>query len=287
VTRPKNADGTSALLRAKKPTAAPPDFTEAQRSCRTASEREQLALVLSARWTAQELHEFARLHYFKNGKDYPTASSYRRAIGDLANHYRGFDAYSKLSDYPHKWLKLFRKGGSKPLPPRRDGLLKRVRGNGPKVTSGEYAWHGHTEEFRSLIEQQAREYFRIAPELPLHLKAWAAAHRAYEQEQAAQALAARRESELTSLILLPKSRKNSSKVRRGKLASQFDYSFIGYEKLKPHFHYDFVGHTPTFREEVTAWARKDNGLPSHAIISPKRWKVACHKHYELREASEA
>src|ERR1700682_4834646 len=73
----------------KKPKAARPDFADAHKACRTPAEHEQLALVLNARWTSAELSEFARLHYFKNGRDYPTPSSYRRAITDLAAHYRG------------------------------------------------------------------------------------------------------------------------------------------------------------------------------------------------------
>jgi hypothetical protein len=151
----------------KKPKSPQPDFGVANKACRTTKEREQLALVLRARWTPAELHEYARLYYFKNGRDYPTSVSYRLAIADLAQHYHGMTyTDTKPSQYPHDWLKAFRRDGSKPMPPRREGLLQRGRGNGPSVTSEEYAWPNHTEEFRSLIEQRCRDYFKIDPELP-------------------------------------------------------------------------------------------------------------------------
>jgi hypothetical protein len=91
---------------------------------------------------------------------------------------------TKPSQYPHEWLRQFRKGGSKPLPPRREGLLIRGRGNGPAVSPEEYAWPDHTEEFRSMIEQRCRDYFDIAPDQPVHPNAWAASHQAYIREQA-------------------------------------------------------------------------------------------------------
>lgn len=72
----------------KKSKAAVPDFAEAQRACRTPTEREQLALVQKAGWKPAQLHELARLLYFKNGKDYPTPTSYRRALEDLSETYR-------------------------------------------------------------------------------------------------------------------------------------------------------------------------------------------------------
>ena len=61
---------------------------------------------------------------------------------------------------------------------------------------------------------------------------------------------------------------------------------MGYDRLKPHFHYEFSGHSPTFLEEVAALARKDKGLPPDAFISPSRWKIACHKHYVLTERAQ-
>jgi hypothetical protein len=274
------ADGRSALALPKKPKALPTEFADAHRACRTPAEREQLALVLKARWTEAELHEYARLYFFKNGRDYPTATSYRRAIADIA------------SSHSEAWLKLFRKGGSKPLPPRREGLLQRGRGLGHyRVSDEEYAWPGHTEEFRSMIEQRARDYFKdIPPEQPVHVNAWAASKRAYDREQSASALASRRETEAITLSLAPKTRKKSSGAPRRKVVSSFDYCYWGHDgnlkgPLKPHFNRDFEGHTDAFREEVAVWARKDNGLRPNAYISPRRWKVACHKHYVLIQSN--
>jgi len=51
--------------------------------------------------------------------------------------------------------------------------------------------------------------------------------------------------------------------------------------------YHFAGHTPAFREEVAARARKDHGLRLTAVISPARWKASCHKHYVLTESNKA
>jgi hypothetical protein len=148
-------------------------------------------------WTPSELHEFARLHFFKNGRDYPTAWSYRHAIADIV-FTRRVESYAQAEPYygrPLSWLKLFREGGSKPLPPRREGLLQRGRGlatikcpwMGPdplpnRVSAEEYAWPGHSEEYRAMIEQRAREYFKIGPGQPVHVNAWAASQRAYWRE---------------------------------------------------------------------------------------------------------
>jgi hypothetical protein len=140
----------------KKPKAPRPDFADAHKACRTSAEREQLAMVLSARWTSEELHEYARLFYFRNGKDYATPTSYRRAIADLGVHYRGLGyPDAKPSDYPHTWLRQFRKGGSKPLPPRREGLLQRGRGlSHHRISEEEYGWPGHTEEFSPIYSRE-------------------------------------------------------------------------------------------------------------------------------------
>lgn len=290
-TTPNTADGTSSLLPAKKPKARQTEFADAHRACRTITEREQLALVLKARWAPAELSEYARLFHFRNGKDNPTATSYRCAIADLAVHYRGLGyPDAKPSDYPHEWLRQFRKGGSKPLPPRREGLLQRGRGLSRRISGEEYSWPGHTEEFRSMIEQRTRDYLGIAPEQPVHVNAWAASKRAYDREQQAVALASRRETEAITLSMSPKSRKKSPKAPRRKVVSSFDYSFWGHDgklkgPLKPHFNHNFEGHTAAFRQEVAALARKDNGLRPNAYISPRRWKVACHKHYVLTQSN--
>jgi hypothetical protein len=239
---------------------APLAFADAHKACRTPAQREQLALVLKARWTEPELHEFARLHYFKNGKDHPTPLSFRRALADLAVHYRGL-AYpdAKPSHYPHDWLKQFRKGGSKPMPPRREGLLIRGRGQLYRVNSEEYSWYGHTEEFRSLIEQRTRDYFKIAPDQPVHVNAWAASQRAYWREQHA-ALAAK----------APKSRKKpGKKLRKAR------------RKLPPQFSRDWPDHTEAFRQEVDQRVRDDRRLPPGAHVGPGWWKIACNKYYEL------
>jgi hypothetical protein len=274
----------------KKPNAYQTEFVSARRACRTPAEREQLALVIRDGWTEAELHEYARLYFFPNNKDYPTALSYRRAIASISESYKptfwGSTEYKRVSwrTDSQEWRKRFRKGGSKPLPPRREGLLKRGRGNGHKVTSAEYAWPGHTEEFRSMIEQRARDYFQIAPERPLHPNAWAASQRAYWSERRTEAEALRKETEAVEFHLVPKSRKNLPKGTRRKLAPQFDRSFWG-QTLKPHFNYEFPGHTEAFREEVAALARKDKGKKPDAYTSPRSWKIACHKHYVLVQRS--
>jgi hypothetical protein len=74
VTTSDTADGTFAVPLTKKPNARRTEFTDARRACRNITEREQLALVLKARWTGAELSEYARLFYFRNGKDYPTSA---------------------------------------------------------------------------------------------------------------------------------------------------------------------------------------------------------------------
>jgi hypothetical protein len=206
----------------KKPKAPRPDFADAQRACRTITERDQLALALKAGWTSADLHEYARLYFFRNGRDYPTATSYRRAIADLGVHYRGLGyPDSKPSDYPHTWLNQFREGGSIPLPPRRKGLLIRARGQFPRVDSEEYAWPDHTEEYRSKIEQRARDYFDIEPEQLVHVNAWAASQRAYWREQHAEAKAeekalaakAPQSRKKPKLRAMPRARSRKSKAR--------------------------------------------------------------------------
>jgi hypothetical protein len=156
------------------------EFADAHRACRTPAERDQLALVIRDGWKGAELCEYARLYFFKNGRDYPTAMSYRLAIASIAKNYQptfwGSTEYRRVSSHTEalERRKRFRQGGSKPLPPRREGLLKRGRGNGRQVTSAEYAWPEHTEEFRAMIEQRARSYFRMEPDTPLHPNTWTA-----------------------------------------------------------------------------------------------------------------
>lgn len=251
----------------KKPKAPCLTFANARRACRTITEREDLALVLRAGWTSSELHEYARLYFFRDGKDYPTATSYRRAVGTLAAHYAPMKWHlnAKPAAFPHSWLKQFRKGGSKPAPPRREGLLKRARGQGLIISSDEYAWPGHTEEHRAVIEQLARDYFKISPERPLHPNAWAASRRAYFRRQSYEARAAEKASR-------PKTPKRTKADKR---------------KLPPWFNRDWSGHTDAFREEVAALVRKDKGLPANAFISPHAWKITCNKFYQLTEGTKA
>jgi hypothetical protein len=286
------ADGTSALSPPKKTKVYQTEFAAAHRACKTSTEREQLALIIKAQWTEAELSEFARLYHFRNGKDYPTAMSLRRAIEDLGRHYRGM-AYpdAKPSDFPHEWLKHFRKGGCKPLPPRREGLLQRGRGlSRYRVSDEEYGWPGHTEEYRSMIELRCRDYFNIAPDQPVHVNAWAASQRAYGRECYTHHEAERIATEAVTLVLSPKVLKKSkakkSKSPRRKIVSSYDCGDV-YDKLKPHFNYEFPGHTPEFLEEVAAMARKDKGLKPDAYISPSRWKIACNKHFILIERPQA
>ena len=251
----------------KKSKAALPDFADARKACRTPVEREQLALVLKARWKPAEFHEFARLHFFKNGKDYPTALSYRRALANLAVHYRGLACPgSKPSHYPHTWLKEFRTGGSKPMPPRRIGLLQRGRGQNHRINEEEYAWHGHTEEYRSMIEQQARDYFRISPGQHVHVNAWAASKRAYDRKLYNEAKAAEKTA---------KAAKQAQALKPPKKPNP--------RKLPPPFNMDWEGHSDEFREEVADWARADRGLAPGEYVGPRWWKIACNKHYELTE----
>jgi hypothetical protein len=273
----------------KKPKPDQPEFADARRACRTPAEREQLALVLRARWTSAELKEYARLYYFKNGRDYPTPSSYRRAIADLARHYRLMTyTDAKPSQCPHDWLKEFRKGGSTLMPPRRAGLLIRGRGLTHKINYEEYSWPGHTEETRSWIEQRCRDYFNIAPDQPVHVNAWAASYRAANRECQAEAEKERIATEAVTLVLSPKVLKKSkatmskTKAPRRKIVSSYDSGDV-YDTLKPHFNFEFPGHSPAFLEEVAALARKDRGLSPDAPISPRQWKVTCHKHYVLIE----
>jgi hypothetical protein len=280
------ADGCSALVPPKKPKTDQPDFADASRACRTPAEREQLELILRAQWTSAELQEYARLFYFKNGRDYPTPSSYRRAITDLARHYYLMTyTDAKPSQCPHEWLRQFRKGGSMPLPPRREALLKRGRGNGPEVTPEEYAWPHHTEEFRELIEQRCRDHFTIAPDQPVHPNAWAASLRWYDREKQAAVNAQRIATEAATLSLSPKSlKKSTTKAPRRKIVSSFEYRD---GPLKPHFSYFFKGHSPEFLEEVAAMARKDRGIRPDAPISPGQWKITCNKHFYLIERTQA
>ena len=271
----------------KKPKADQPDFADARRACRTSTEREQLALILRARWTSAELQEYSRLYYFKNGRDYPTPSSYRRAIADLARHYHLMTyTDAKPSQCPHEWLKSFRENGSTLMPPRREGLLIRGRGLTYKINSEEYSWPEHTEEFRSFIEQRCRDYFEnMPPDQPVHVNAWSASCRAYQREQRAEKIAA----EAVSLVLSPK--KSKTKASHRKIVSSFEYVCGDHQgplglkgPLKPHFNLHFKHRTPKFREEVAALARKEHGLQPSAPVSPRRWKLACHKNYHLTES---
>ena len=66
---------------------------------------------------------------FRNGRDYPTPTSYRHAAADIAGCSPWPDEHEEASyNDPFAWLRLFRQGGSKVLPPRREGLLQRGHG---------------------------------------------------------------------------------------------------------------------------------------------------------------
>ena len=286
-----NGDDSNNMTKKPKKPKAPLPFAEARRACRTRAEREQLELVIKARWKPSELYEYARLYFFKNGKDYPTPVSYRLAIGGLARHYHGMTyTDTKPSQYPHDWLMAFRRGGSKPLPPRREGLLQRGRGNGPSVTSDEYAWPGHTEEFRALIELRCRDYFKNIPrDEPVPPNAWAASLRWYHREQSDLI----REAEDAKHSLLSKALKKSP-PKGYKVVSSFSYVGRSYGNgsytesvLHRYFEREFKGHTPEFREQVEGLARKDNHLRPRASVSRARWKAACHKHFVLIERPSA
>jgi hypothetical protein len=109
-----------------------------------------------------------------------------------------------------------------------------------------------------MIEQRARDYFKISPEQPVHVNAWAASQQAYWREQYNEKRAAEK-------ALAPQSRKAPRR------------------NLPPEFSRSWEGHTAEFREEITNLARKDKGLPSDAYISALDWKIACHKRYERTE----
>ena len=99
------------MTRPPKKSKAAPDFSEAQRACRTPAERELLTKVVGGGWTPAELTEYARLYFFRNARDYPTPTSYRRAIEDIS----GVGAWCIREFYfLYAWLNLFRAGGSKP-----------------------------------------------------------------------------------------------------------------------------------------------------------------------------
>jgi hypothetical protein len=272
----------------KKPQTDQPDFADARRACRTPAEREQLALVLRARWTSAELEEFARLYYFKNGRDYPTPWSYRQAIADLAQHYHLMThTDAPPSKCPHEWLTAFRKGGSKITPPRREGLLVRGRGLTHKINCEEYAWPEHSEELRSMVEMRCRDYFNITPDQRVHVNAWAASWRAYRRELSDISKAA----EFAKYSLLSKCLKQSPPTGY-KVASSFSYigrSFVGgsytESELRPHFGRDFKTHTPEFREHVAALARSEQSLRPKAKVSRALWQATCHKHFIIIESN--
>lgn len=284
------ADGHSALSSPKKPKKVyQTEFVAARRACKTEVEREQLALIIKARWTEVELQEYARLYCFKSGRDYPTAASYREAIAHISFcattpllQRPGGVGYSGEYVEPLTWRKLFRRGGSKVSPPRSPDLLR--RGWHGVIGSQEYCWPGHTTEFRSMIEQRCRDYFKnIPPDQPVPTNAWMASHRWYQREQRD----LRRAAEVAKYSLLAKALKKS--LPKGyKLASSFSYVGRSFGDgsyttsiLRPHFDLVFKGHTPEFREEVEALARKDNHLRPRASVSRKRWEAACHKHFVL------
>src|SRR5260370_2899205 len=109
----------------KKSKAPKPNSADARNACRTPAEQEQLARIIKAGWTSAELSEYARLYFSRNGRDYPTPTSYRRAIGDIVRCSKWRDVDEEPSyDDPLGWLELFRKGGSKLLPPRRPTFLQ-------------------------------------------------------------------------------------------------------------------------------------------------------------------
>ncbi|MBR1272818.1 hypothetical protein JQ629_35630 [Bradyrhizobium sp. AUGA SZCCT0222] len=257
------------MTKKPKKSKAPLPFADARKACRTPAEQDDLARVIKARWTSAELSEYARLYFFRNGRDFPTPTSYRRAMKDIAGGCRWSDDDEEPSYHqPLAWVKLFRKRGSKPMGPRRDGLLKRGRGETLRVSSAEYAWPGHTEKFRAMIEQQARDYFGITPKQQVHVNAWAASQRAYWREKSKVREEAERKAKALKKAKAPKS---PTKPNRRKLAPQFNM--------------EWVGHTDAFREEVAVLARKDKGLPSDAYIGPAGWKRACNKYYDLTEGT--
>lgn len=271
---PDAAEGTSALAPPKKTKVYRTEFATAHRACRTTAEREQLSEVIRRGWTEAQLTEYARRYFFRNGKDYPTGVSYREAIATIV---------SSCGD--RSWRKKF----SEPLSPRPERLL--VRGKGfmtGAVTSADYSWPGHTEDFRSMIEQRCRAYFHIAAGKPVNVNAWAASLRWYEREQLDLRIAA----EEARYSLIPKALKKSPPTGY-KVVSSFLYVARSYGDgsysegaLHPHFNRDFKGHTAEFREDVAALARKDNHLRPSTTVSRERWNTACHKHFVLLKRTQ-
>lgn len=217
----------------KKSKAPRPDFADARKACRTAAEHEQLALVIKAGWKSSELSEYARLYFFRNNTDYPTSVSYRRAIADLAEHYAGLPYFSPRqarSHFKHRWLEPFRKGGSKIMPPRREGLLIRTRSQYPRIDSSEYSWPQHTEEFRAMIEQRCRDYFKIPPGQAVHPNAWAASQRWYWREK--QEAEAKAREALKPPKKPKKPKKKSRKPAQKKLTPPpLSYSDLAWERV--------------------------------------------------------
>jgi hypothetical protein len=179
------------------------------------------------------------------------------------------------------------------LPPRRKSLLQRPSGGG--LSEMDYAWPFHTEDYRSMIEQRARDYFDIAPAVPVHPNAWASAqrhclYRLHEAEQAA-AKAARAEARLAKAAAKAEAwvAKEAARVAKAMAKGEVPkppkarVPKVNPHKLPPQFNRDWDGHTDEFREEVAEWARHDRNLPPGALIGLHWWKVACNRHYELTD----
>ena len=145
------------------------DWGDARKACKTIGDREALGLVIGNGWTPEELAEFARVCFFRNGKDYPTARSYRDAIRKIESDIAWRAAKPTAQGLSYRWRKEFQAHGSKPIPPRDPATLKR-RDKFP-VDEESWAWPYHTPEHRAEVESIARQRYSIAEHVPV--PAWA------------------------------------------------------------------------------------------------------------------
>jgi hypothetical protein len=149
-------------------------------ACAQPEQRAAFRAAIESGWTEVELTEYARLFYFRNGKDTATPPSYRKAIDQIALEEGG----PRDERFALEWRASFRKAGSQLRPPRPLHYLKRHQSPDPLPI--DHPLHpDHTAALVDLVESRAREYFRIPTSENLHPNCWAASFRAYLREQVA------------------------------------------------------------------------------------------------------
>jgi hypothetical protein len=145
-------------------------WQDARNACKTIEDRTALGKVIAAGWSPEEVHEFARVCFFRTGKDQPTPKSYREAIHKIAGDIDWRERSDTFKGLSRRWRKEFHQHGSVPIPPRDPSALKR-RDQYP-IDVGSFDWPYHTPEHRSAIEQFARERFSIAPDRKVTPRQW-------------------------------------------------------------------------------------------------------------------